>query len=130
MGDYSPIGTTPTLKNFVRPSDLNDYFQAQMNEKTPDADGFNEYQLKDTILDYPDRDTLPNVYPRSEIANEPADNGILKMNPGVSIEGNLNPERNKTTRFDRNNITKEDGGVEEVYDGSAFFGIHTPSTYS
>jgi hypothetical protein len=42
----------------------------------------------------------------------------------------LNPERNKTTRFDRNNITKEDGGVEEVYDGSAFFGIHTPSTYS
>ena len=130
MGDYSPIGKTTTLKNFVRPSDLDDYFQAQMNEKTPDADGFNEYQLKDTILDYPDRDTLPNVYPRSEIANEPADNGILKMNPGVSIEGNLNPERNKTTRFDRNNITKEDGGVEEVYDGSAFFGIHTPSTYS
>ena len=130
MGGYSPLGPTPTLIKFDQPSDLDDYFQAQMNEKTPDADGFNEYQLKDTILDYPDRDTLPNVYPRSEIANEPADNGILKMNPGVSIEGNLNPERNKTTRFDRNNITKEDGGVEEVYDGSAFFGIHTPSTYS
>jgi len=130
MGGYSPLGPTPTLIKFDQASDLNDYFQAQMNEKTPDADGFNEYKLKDTILDYPDRDTLPNVYPRSEIANEPADNGILKMNPGVSIEGNLNPERNKKTNFDRNNITKEDGGVEEVYDGSAFFGIHTPSTYS
>ena len=129
MGNYSPIGKTHTLIKFDQPSDLDDYFQAQMNEKTPDADGFNEYKLKDTILDYPDRDTLPNVYPRKEIANEPADNGILKMDPGVSIEGNLNPERNKTNRFDRNNITKEDGGVEEVYDGSAFFGIHTPASF-
>jgi hypothetical protein len=129
MGGYSPLGKTPTLIKFDQESDLDDYFQAQMNEKTPDAAGFQEYKLKDTILDYPDSDSLPNVYPRKEIANEPADNGILKMDPDVSIEGNLNPERYKKTTFDRNNIIKEDGGVEEVYDGSAFFGLHSPASF-
>ena len=126
---YAPLGPTPILTDMDQEGDLDKYFKNQMKETTRDNDGYKEYKLKDTALDYPDRDTLPNVYPRKDIANEPADRGILKTDPTISLEGNLNPERNKKTTFDRNNITKEDGGVEEVYDGSAWFGVHTPATF-
>jgi len=42
----------------------------------------------------------------------------------MSLEGQMHPNKKFTTYLDYNDQSlKEDKGVEEVYDGSAFYGI-------
>ena len=49
---------------------------------------------------------------------------------GTSIEGNLNVQKSYQNRFDRNNPNlKEKMGVEDVYEGSPFYGVHTNQVF-
>jgi hypothetical protein len=48
----------------------------------------------------------------------------------TSIEGNLNVQKSYQNRFDRNNPNlKEKMGVEDVYEGSPFYGVHTNQVF-
>lgn len=93
-----------------------------MSVNTPDHDGFQEYELKDTVLTYPEPDGKSNVHAPKDIAPEPEE--MKDINVFISLEGQMHPSKKFTTYFDYNDQSlKEDKGVEEVYDGSAFYGI-------
>jgi hypothetical protein len=116
---YAPIGKTPIL---IHGEDLDQYEQDLMNVNTPDHDGFQEYELKDTILSYPDPDTKPNIHAPKDIA--PKSETLKQSNPFMTTEQALNAKKKDTTYADYIDPTnKEDKGVEEVFDGSAFYGI-------
>ena len=116
---YAPIGKTPIL---IHGEDLDQYEQDLMNVNTPDHDGFQEYELKDTILSYPDPDTKPNIHAPKDIA--PKAETTKNINPLETIEQQINPKKKDTTYLNYVDPTnKEDKGVEEVFDGSAFYGI-------
>jgi hypothetical protein len=116
---YAPIGKTPIL---IHGEDLDQYEKDLMNVNTPDHDGFQEYELKDTILSYPDPDTKLNIHPPKDIA--PESKSTKDIDPFVSLEQQLNPKKKDTTYLDYNDPTlKEPKGVEESYPGSAFYGI-------
>lgn len=116
---YVPIGKTPIL---THGEDFNDYIDHLMIEKTPNEDGFQEYGLKDTLLSYPDPDTKPNVHAPHDIA--PMPESLKEIRSDETIEGQINPEKKDTTYLDFIDPTnREDKGTEEVFDGSAFYGI-------
>ena len=120
---YVSQGKTPKLEVEVLESEgLEEYFKKLMIEKTPNEDGFQEYGLKDTLLSYPDPDTKPNIHAPKDIA--PKSETLKESNPFMTTEQALNPEKKDTTYLNYIDPTnKEDKGVEEVFDGSAFYGI-------
>ncbi len=116
---YAPIGKTPIL---THGEEFDDYLTGLMTVNTPDHDGFQEYELKDTVLSYPDPDTKANVHAPKDIA--PQSQATKESNPFITTEQALNPKKKDTSYLDYIDPTnKEDKGTEEVYDGSAFFGI-------
>jgi hypothetical protein len=116
---YAPIGKTPIL---THGEDFDGYIQDLMTVNTPDHDGFQEYELKDTLLSYPDPDGKANVHAPKDIA--PQSKATKESNPFITTEQALNPKKKDTSYLDYIDPTlKEDKGVEEVYDGSAFYGI-------
>jgi hypothetical protein len=116
---YAPIGKTPIL---THGEDFDGYIQDLMTVNTPDHDGFQEYELKDTLLSYPDPDGKSNVHAPKDIA--PQSETTKNINPNVSTEQQLHPKQKDTSYADYIDPTnKEDKGTEEVYDGSAFYGI-------
>ena len=120
---YVSQGKTPKLEVEVLESEgLEEYFKKLMIEKTPNEDGFQEYGLKDTLLSYPDPDTKPNIHAPKDIA--PKSETLKESNAFMTTEQALNPEKKDTTYLNYIDPTnKEDKGVEEVFDGSAFYGI-------
>jgi hypothetical protein len=126
----APLGRTPVLTDGY---DLETYFQKLREEASPSPDGQREVANTDTVLTNLDPDYQANIHPRKEIANEPADDGVMDIDLFVSLENNLHPKKTPKNYYDRNNMgegrNKEDMGVEEVYPGSAFFGIHTPASF-
>lgn len=120
-----PIGRAPVLKNG---NELEQYFSELREEAAPNDQGQRENANTDTVLTLADPDYNPNVHPRNEIANEPADDGVSLPNLFVSLEGNLHKDKSVKNRFDRNNpLLKEKMGPEE--DGWFFYGIHSPSSF-
>jgi hypothetical protein len=120
---YVSQGKTPKLEVEVLESEgLDEYLKKLMIEKTPNEDGFQEYGLKDTLLSYPDPDTKPNIHAPKDIAPKPET--LKESNPFMTTEQALNSKKKDTTYADYIDPTnKEDKGVEEVFDGSAFYGI-------
>lgn len=115
---YAPI-KTPIL---THGEDFDGYVQDLMTVNTPDHDGFLEYKLKDTLLSYPDPDGKANVHAPKDIA--PKSERLKESNPYMTTEQAINPELKDTTYQNYIDPTnKEDKGTEEVYDGSAFYGI-------
>ena len=116
------LGPTPVL---VDGSQFDKYINDLKNVNTPDDDGYYEYELKDTVLSYPDPDTLPNnLTPGSVSKSTPL------LDTDLSIEGNLNSQLSPQDRLKRNNPTfKEKMGVEDVYEGSPFYGLHTNQVF-
>ncbi len=128
---YPPIGRTPVL---TRGDELNQYFEDLLHEYTPESNGAME--VGDLITDETNPDYEPNVHPRDEIANEPADDELFGINLFQTLEENLHNKKAPSNQFDRNNMSSdkeeyghEDKGVEEVYEGSAWFGSHTPASF-
>lgn len=121
-----PMGRTPVL---LHGNELDEYFSKLMQEAAPNDEGQRENANTDTIFTEADPDYNPSFYPRKEIANEPADDGVNSIDLFVSLEQNLNPSKTPKNRFDRNNMGGEDMGLEETYPGSVFFGIHTPASF-
>jgi hypothetical protein len=116
---YAPIGKTPIL---IQGEDIDIYMQDLMSVNTPDHDGFQEYELKDTVLTYPEPDGKANVHAPKDIAPESEE--MKDVNVFMSLEGQMHPSKKFTTYLDYNDQSlKEDKGIEEVYDGSAFYGI-------
>jgi len=116
---YAPIGKTPIL---THGEEFDDYLTSLMTVNTPDHDGFQEYELKDTVLTYPEPDGKSNVHAPKDIAPDPEE--MKDVNVFMSLEGQMHPNKKFTTYLDYNDQSlKEDKGVEEVYDGSAFYGI-------
>ena len=116
---YAPIGKTPIL---THGEDFDDYLTGLMTVNTPDHDGFQEYQLKDTLLSYPDPDGKANVHAPNDIAPEPK--SIKNIDTSTSIEQQLHPKQKDTSYLDYiDPSNKEAKGVEESYPGSAFYGI-------
>jgi hypothetical protein len=112
------LGKTPVL---LHGDQLETYFKDSLNINTPDDDGRYEDGLKDTVLTGSDPDTEPNIYPPQSISKTTP---ILDLES--NIEANLNTQRAPQNRFDRNNPNlKEKMGVEDVYEGSPFYGLHT-----
>ncbi len=62
-----PLGKTPLLEYG---EDLEQYFDDLINVNTPDQDGYQEYELKDTLLTYPNPDTQVDLVPRKFTGNE------------------------------------------------------------
>ena len=118
-----PIGKTPRL---LEGTEINEYFNELLKQYNPDPEGLTN---EDVFLDYPDRDTLPNVHTPDEIAKEPADDGVFDIDVFKPLETNLHPSKMPKNMFDRNNMGGEDMGIEETYPGSAFFGIHSPASF-
>jgi hypothetical protein len=116
---YAPIGKTPIL---THGEEFDGYIQDLMTVNTPDHDGFREYELKDTVLSFPNPDTKANVHAPKDIA--PQSDRMKDVNVFMSLEGQMHPNKKFTTYLDYNDQSlKEDKGIEEVYDGSAFYGI-------
>ena len=96
--------------------------------------------LEDTVLDYPDSETLPvfsNSAKGSVYIKNDDDNNLFKP-----LKGNTESQLHQTfplTRFDRNqpssridvatNTTTEDMGVEDEYQGSSYIGMSSPSPW-
>ena len=113
------LGKTPVL---THGDEFDNYLTSLMTVNTPDHDGFQEYELKDTVLSYPDPDGKANIYAPKDIA--PKSETLKESNPFMTTEQALNPKKKDTTYADYIDPTnKEDKGVEEVFDGSAFYGI-------
>lgn len=116
---HPSLGKTPVL---THGEEFDDYLTSLMTVNTPDHDGFQEYELKDTLLTYPDPDGKANVHAPKDIAPEPEE--MKDTNVFMSLEGQMHPNKKFTTYLDYNDQSlKEDKGIEEVYDGSAFYGI-------
>jgi hypothetical protein len=113
------LGKTPVL---TEGNEFDTYIQNLMNVNTPDYDGFQEYRLKDTVLTEGSPDGKINIHAPKDIAPEPK--SLKEIDPESTLEGQMHRNETFTTYFDYNDPTlKEDKGVEEVYDGSAFYGI-------
>ena len=113
------LGKTPVL---THGEEFDDYLTNLMTVNTPDHDGFQEYELKDTVLSYPDPDSKANIHAPKDIAPEPKE--MKDANVFMPLEQQMHPNKKFTTYLDYNDQNlKEDKGVEEVYDGSAFYGI-------
>lgn len=121
-----PLGRAPVL---INGDELEQYFSELRQEAAPNDKGQRENADTDTVLTLPDPDYKANVHPRNEIANEPADDGVNEIDLFIPLEQNLHPKKTPKNYYDRNNMGNEDMGVEEVYPGSAFFGIHTPASF-
>jgi hypothetical protein len=107
-----PFGKTPLLEHG---SDLEQYFDDLINVNTPDQDGFQEYQLKDTILTYPNPDANVNLIPRKFTGEESAE--LKQLDPFQSIERNMHTPKMPSSYFDFVKPTStEDASVEEQYD--------------
>jgi hypothetical protein len=116
---HPSLGKTPVL---THGDEFDDYLTSLMTVNTPDHDGFQEYELKDTLLSYPDPDGKANVHAPKDIAPEPQE--MKDVNVFMPLEQQMHPNKKFTTYLDYNDQNlKEDKGVEEVYDGSAFYGI-------
>jgi len=116
------LGKTPVL---VDGSQFQKYIDDLKNVNTPDDDGYYEFNLKDNVLTSPDPDTLPNNFsPKTISKSTPI------LDTGLSIEGNLNTQLSPQDRLKRNNPSlKEKMGVEDVYEGSPFYGLHTNQVF-
>jgi len=126
-----PIGRTPVLTNG---DELGQYFEDMLHEYTPESNGAMEFG--DLVTDETNPDYEPNIHPRDEIANEPADLNNNKINVNQTLEDNLHNRKMPDNQFDRNNMSsdkeeygQEDMGVEDVYKGSPWFGSHTPASF-
>lgn len=106
------LGKTPVL---MHGEDFDNYFQEQININTPDQDGFQEYQLKDTILTYPNPDSDVKNVPRQFLGEESDE--VKEIDPFMSLERNINTPKMDSTYFNfvKPNLT-DDESVEEIYD--------------
>ena len=128
--EYAPIGRTPIL---THGDELQQYFEDMLHEYTPESNGAME--VGDLVTDETNPDYEPNFHPRNEIANE-FDNDMKDINVFQTLEDNLHNKKMPDNQFDRNNMSSdkekygnEDMGVETVYEGSAWFGSHTPASF-
>ena len=128
--EYAPIGRTPIL---THGDELQQYFEDMLHEYTPESNGAME--VGDLITDETNPDYEPNFHPRNEIANE-FDDELKEINVFQTLEDNLHNKKMPDNQFDRNNMSSdkekygnEDMGVETVYEGSAWFGSHTPASF-
>jgi hypothetical protein len=128
--EYAPIGRTPIL---THGDELQQYFEDMLHEYTPESNGAME--VGDLITDETNPDYEPNFHPRNEIANE-FDDDMKEINVFQTLEDNLHNKKMPDNQFDRNNMSSnkekygdEDMGVETVYEGSAWFGSHTPASF-
>jgi len=126
-----PIGRTPVLTNG---DELGQYTEDMLHEYTPESNGAME--VGDLVTDETNPDYEPNIHPRNEIANEPADDELEGINVFQTLEDNLHNRKAPDNQFDRNNMSSdkekfgdEDMGVEDVYKGSPWFGSHTPASF-
>ncbi len=107
-----PLGKTPLLEYG---EDLEQYFDDLINVNTPDQDGYQEYQLKDTILTYPNPDTEVDLTPRKYTGNESQQ--LKQIDPLRNLESNMHTPEMPTSYF---NFVKpslrDDESVEEQYD--------------
>ncbi len=107
-----PLGKTPLLEYG---EDLEQYFDDLINVNTPDQDGYQEYQLKDTILTYPNPDTEVDLTPRKYTGNESQQ--LKQIDPLRNLESNMHTPEMPTSYF---NFVKpslrDDESVEEKYD--------------
>ncbi len=107
-----PLGKTPLLEYG---EDLEQYFDDLINVNTPDQDGYQEYQLKDTLLTYPNPDTQVNLIPRRFTGNESSE--LKQIDPFQNLESNIHTPEMPTSYF---NFVKpslrDDESVEEQYD--------------
>ncbi len=116
---HPSLGKTPVL---THGEEFDDYLTKLMTVNTPDHDGFQEYELKDTVLTYPEPDGKANVHAPKDIA--PKSEEMKDVNVFMPLEQQMHPNKKFTTYLDYNDQSlKEDKGIEEVYDGSAFYGI-------
>jgi hypothetical protein len=110
--DRPSLGKTPVL---IHGEDLDSYFQDQMNVNTPDQDGFQEYELKDTILTHPNPDSNVNIIPRKFTEEESPE--LKQLDPFESIERNMHTPKMPSSYYDFVKPTfKDDESVEEQYD--------------
>lgn len=107
-----PLGKTPLLEYG---EDLEQYFDDLINVNTPDQDGYQEYQLKDTLLTYPNPDTQVDLVPRKFTGNESSE--LKQIDPFQNLESNMHTPEMPTSYF---NFVKpslrDDESVEEQYD--------------
>ena len=128
--EYAPIGRTPIL---THGDELQQYFEDMLHEYTPESNGAME--VGDLITDETNPDYEPNFHTRDEIADE-FDDQMKDINVFQTLENNLHNKKMPDNQFDRNNMSSdkekygnEDMGVETVYEGSAWFGSHTPASF-
>ena len=122
-----PIGRTPVLD-----INVDEYITKLRQQYTPQTEGLLE--MKDNMPDYPDPDTLPTHINPNDVSKK-----TIPYQPNLekSPEGILHPNKTPKNLFDRNNMAEdeEDLGheamdVTEVYDGSQWFGAHSPASFS
>jgi hypothetical protein len=123
VADKAKYTTVPGSFNILlNQHDLDIYLDESGANKMYQNKGFYNEQ---TILDYPDYETLPNNHPRDEISQEkdiesqlflPLEAQLHKSGP-MNMYDRLNPDG------------KEKMGVEEVYPGMSFIGRNSPSPF-
>ena len=107
-----PLGKTPLLEHG---EDLNQYFDDLININTPDKDGYQEYELKDTILSYPNPDSNVDLTPRKFTGEESAE--LKQLDPFKNLESNMHTEKMPSSYFNFVKPTlRDDESVEEQYD--------------
>ncbi len=107
-----PLGKTPLLEHG---EDLNQYFNDLININTPDKDGYQEYELKDTILSYPNPDSNVDLTPRKFTGEESAE--LKQLDPFKNLESNMHTEKMPSSYFNFVKPTlRDDESVEEQYD--------------
>ena len=125
--NYPPIGRTPLL---LEGAEEKEYAAKLLQQYTPQQQG--KLEMKDNMPDNPDPDTLPSNISPLQVSKKP----INTLRLDKSYEGNLHPNKTPKNIFDRNNmaVNEEDLGQEamdetEVYEGSQWFGSHTPASF-
>lgn len=107
-----PLGKTPLLEHG---EDLNQYFNDLININTPDKDGYQEYELKDTILSYPNPDSNVDLTPRKFTGEESTE--LKQLDPFKNLESNMHTEKMPSSYFNFVKPTlRDDESVEEQYD--------------
>lgn len=107
-----PLGKTPLLEHG---EDLNQYFNDLININTPDKDGYQEYELKDTILSYPNPDSNVDLTPRKFTGEESVE--LKQLDPFKNLESNMHTEKMPSSYFNFVKPTlRDDESVEEQYD--------------
>lgn len=106
-----PLGKTPLLEYG---EEIEQYFDDLINVNTPDQDGYQEYQLKDTILTYPNPDTKVDLTPRKYTGKS---SELKQIDPFQNLESNMHTPEMPTSYF---NFVKpslrDDESLEEQYD--------------